>query len=371
MATESRYHFSRGVPPSEVLPVDELVKISTEVLDEQRDRVFQYAPIGRNLGDESLRRQLAARHRVDPDQIFVSNGSLQVLDLLAAHLLAGDRRTVVTEAPTYDRAPLIFQRWGGRVRSVPLHHDGLDLDALRAVVAESTPAFVYVIPDFQNPSGICLSQEKRQALVALAAEYDFTIVEDTPYRSLRYHGRDLPTLAELGGERVVSVYSLSKVLSPGLRIGYAVADAVTCRSLAATAENTYLSSSPSAQAVAARCLEYGLLDRTVERVRGVLAPRHDNAVAAVRAVLGDALMAVPDGGYFVSALIGTDLTEEEFRARAGRAGVAMTTGSAFYPDVSSRPPGRIFVRLPFQAMPTEEFTAGVAALGEVVTGRRG
>lgn len=124
--------------------------------------------------------------------------------------------------------------------------------------------------------------------------------------------------------------------------------------------------------VAARCLEYGVLDRTVRRVREVLAPRHDNAVAAVRAVLGsDALMAVPGGGYFIGVLMETDLGEEEFRARAARAGVALTAGSAFYPDVSSRPAGRIFLRLPFQAMPPEEFTAGVTVLGAVGSGRRG
>jgi 2-aminoadipate transaminase len=360
-------HFSRGIPPLEAIPSDELADHTAAVLEERRDALFQYAPIGRHRGDPALLEQLGGFHDVEPDRIFVSNGSLQVLDLVAALLLGPDGGDVVVETPTYDRAVGIIERHGGRLVCVPLDADGIDVEALRELLGQGlAPAFVYTIPDFQNPAGVTTSEAKRRALAELAAEYDFAILEDIPYRELRYHGEAPPTIGTLAGDaRVITLGSLSKVLSPGLRVGYAITDPDTAIALAARAEGTYLSPAPLCQAIAARCLAAGTVGEHIERVQDFLRPRHDAAVAAAQEHLGDALLAVPDGGYYLAAHLPFAGGERELLEAARDDGVVLTPGSAFYPRSASPPPGTLFVRLPFQALTPDEFASGVRRLATV------
>lgn len=372
--------FTRGVPPREAIPSEALADHTAAVLEERPHDLFQYAPIGRHRGDQALREQLAALHRTDPDAIFVGNGSLQVLDLLAGLLLGPDGGDVVVETPTYDRAIGIVERHGGRLVSVPLRSDGLDLDVLGDLLDKGlSPAFLYTIPDFQNPAGVTMSEPKRRRLAELAAEHGFAILEDIPYRQLRYHGETPPTIGDVAtqvapggargtggtGARVVTLGSLSKVLSPGLRIGYAVADPEMAVALAARAEGTYLSPAPLCQAIAAHCLASGMLDQHVEHVRDLLRPRHDGAVAAAREHLGDALLAVPDGGYFLAAHVPVAGGERELIETAREEGVILTAGSGFYPRSAAPPPGTLFVRMPFQALTPDEFATGVERLAAV------
>jgi 2-aminoadipate transaminase len=358
--------FTRGVPPSEAIPTRELAAHTAAVLEESYGAVFQYAPIGQFQGAPELREQLGFFHAVDPDRIFVGNGSLQVLDLLAAHLLRNGNPDVYVEAPTYDRAVQIFERHGGRVIGIPVEQDGLAIETLEKRLQARLPAFLYTIPDFQNPSGVTLSETKRRALVDLAARYGLTIVEDIPYRELRYHGAAPPLLAEIAGEvRVIVVASLSKVLSPGLRVGYAISDRETCLALAELAENTYLSPAPLCQAVAARCLRMGVVRSNIDRIRDLLRPRHDKAVAVTRRLLGEALLAVPDGGYFLGLHLRHNSDEGALAAAARSQGITLTRGSAFYPPSADPPVGTLFVRLPFQGLDPEDFADGLERLVKI------
>ena len=300
----------------------------------------------------------------------MGQGSLQVLDLLAAHLLdsaARRRPGVVVEAPTYDRARAIFERHGGRVAAVPVEADGLDVGALADHIAShGPPALVYTIPDFQNPSGVTMGGEKRRALLALAAAHDVTVIEDSPYRDLRYHGTAPARLRDLAagaGARVVAVGSLSKVLGPGLRVGYAVADEPTTAALARAAEATYLSPAPLGQAVAARALATGLVERNVARIVDQLRPLHDHAVTAVAEELdGRAdLLAVPGGGYYLGLhlRLGAGVDDAALRRRAGTLGLVITDGTAFHP---AAPPGTAFVRVPFQSLTPDDLREGLRRL---------
>lgn len=358
--------FTRGVPPLEAVPVAELVRHTHEALAAEGGSMFQYAPIGGYRGDALLRELIARRHEEpDPDAVFVGNGSLQVLGLLAAHLLAGARSDVWVESPTYDRALLTFMRHGARIVPLPLEGDGLDVDAVRRLLARRTPAFLYTIPDFQNPSGVTLAGEKRRALADLAIAKGLRIVEDSPYRDLRFRGAAPPMLRELAPDQVFTVASLSKVLSPGLRIGYALADPATTRSLADMAANVYLSPAPLPQAVAARSLASGLVTRSTARACDLLRPRHDRAVAALRRELGDILVTVPDGGYFLGVQLPTSLGEDALLEAAASVGVALAPGSAFFAPSAPRPAGQLFVRLPFQALTPQRFADGVRRLRTV------
>ncbi|GGX13816.1 PLP-dependent aminotransferase family protein [Streptomyces chryseus] len=365
--TVQTVHFSRGIPPLDAIPSAAIAEHTSAVLAAEPDRVFQYAPIGRHTGDQELREQLGKFHSVDPDRVFVTNGSLQALDLLAAHELRDTvAPEVLVEAPTYDRAVQIFERHGAQVSGVPLRHDGLDLDVLRERLRTKVPAFVYVIPDFQNPSGVTTSEDKRRELVRLSAEYGFTILEDIPYRELRFSGTAPTPLGELAestdGARVLTIGSLSKVLSPGLRVGYVIGPPGAPQALAALAESIYLSPAPLLQAVAARALANGLVQENLEHVRQLLRPRHDAAVEAVRQTLGEVHLCVPEGGYYISVHLPIRTDEESFLTSARNDGLALTRGSAFYPADSAPPSGTAFLRLPFQALDPEEFAEGVRRL---------
>lgn len=356
-------HFSRGIPPLEAIPSHELAKQTTISMEEARDGVFQYAPIGQFQGAPALRQQLGMFHNTNPNDIFVGNGSLQVLDLVTQHLLRASNKVVYVEAPTYDRAVKIFERHGGRIVGLPIEGDGLDVGALKKHLRSQVPAFLYTVPDFQNPSGVTMSEEKRRVVIDLAATYGFTIIEDIPYRELRYHGASPPLLREISGEtRVISIGSLSKILSPGLRIGYAISDQEISTAIALLAENTYLSPAPLCQAVAAGCLATGIVQSNIIKIRELLKPRHDAAVAITRSLFGDALIATPNGGYFLGIHWHINIDEPALLAAARAEKILLTSGSAFYPPPITPPAGKLFLRLPFQSLEPHEFAAGIERL---------
>lgn len=354
---------SRGVPPREAIPSETLARIAKAVVSRNAEAAFQYAPLGGFLGAPGLRRRLGAFHGANPDGIFVSNGSLQVLDLVAALLLSDEQRTVLVERPTYDRSIRIFERHGGRIVGVPLRNDGPDLDLMATHLKERSTAFIYLIPDFQNPSGVTASLSKRRRILELAHEHDVPVVEDIPYRALRFAGEAPPLFRAIAGDAdVVTIGSLSKVLCPGVRIGYAITNPSVASRLAELAENTYLSPAPLCQALAEESFAQGLVDENIVRVRDLLRPRCAAATACARSLLGDRLLAEPEGGYFLSAVFDVAWEEREFIASARDAGVALTPGSAFFPPGEAPLSGQIFVRLPFHAVMPEAFEAAVRRL---------
>jgi DNA-binding transcriptional MocR family regulator len=359
--------FSRGVPPPEAIPAAALAELTAAIVAEHGPAMFQYPPIGRHLGDPRLRTLVGQTYGVDPDAVFVTNGSLQALDILAAHFLDGPDKLVYVEGPTYDRAARIFERYGARVVSIPVAGDGIDVDELRRRVSDRVPDLLYTIPDFQNPSGVTLSEPKRRELVRLAASYGFPVVEDIPYRELRFRGNAPPRLAEISSDaNVITLGSLSKVLSPGLRVGYAITDPDTALRLAERSEGIYLSPVPLSQAVAAEALAGGLVKSNLDTAREFLRPRHDAAVGAVRALLGEALMSVPDGGYYVGVQVDPGTDEDTFVEKAKQAEVALIASSAFYPRAEMGAYERLFLRLPFQSLSPAEFRTGIERLAAIV-----
>jgi len=347
MATIS---FARGIPAPECLAVDDLAECARAALLRDGRTILSYGP---SPGYGPLRDWLAARHGVDPARIFLTNGSLQGFVFLAQRLAPG--RRVFVEQPTYDRPLKILRELGAEV--VPLHtdDDGLDPDALEAALSGGkTPAFLYVIPTFQNPSGRTLTAERRSRIVELARENDLLVLEDDPYGLVRYEGEPLPSLHELSGGTIAYSSSFSKTISPGLRVGWFVLPDELATQMAATATATYITPVLLGQATVHEFIERGLFEPNLERVVGLLRTRRDAMLAALDEHLAGARTSRPEGGYFLwLELDGVDVAE--LLPRAEESGVTFVPGTDFGGESNT-------LRLAFSFVSPEEIADGVSRL---------
>jgi 2-aminoadipate transaminase len=344
--------FARGVPAPECLPVEKLADCARAALERDGPTVLNYGPVG---GYPPLREWIAEGHGVSPAQVIVTNGSLQGLSLLAGLLVERGSRVLV-EGPTYDRALHIVARHEGEAVPVAMDDDGLDPDAL-----DGPAAFLYTIPTFQNPSGRTLSLERRRRLAELAAGGRLLVVEDDPYRLVRFEGEALPTIYELaGGEGVVYSFSFSKIVAPGMRVGYLVGPADLIGRLEALAVQTYLTPALLPQAVALEFLRRGNLEPNVERVVSLLRERRDAMLETLAAELpGGAAWSRPQGGYFVWVDFPEGTDAAALLARADEAGVTFVKGSDFFPGGRG---GGGSARLAYSFVSAADVRSGVARL---------
>ena len=356
--------FSRGGPPPEAFPTDELRECFDAAIRDDPRVVLQY---GHQPGYAPLRRELAKEHGVSEDEILIGNGSLQLQDLVSANLVRPGM-AVFTEQPSYDRAITTFRRRGARAIGIPLEEDGISVERLEAVLRREVPAFLYLVPDFQNPTGATLSLEKRRRVVELADAYGFPVIEDVPYRKLRYQGKDLPLLRDIDSSRVITMSSFSKLLSPGIRVGFMIAGPDLTGALTRLGEDTYLSPVLPTQAAVAEYLRRGLLEPNVERLRELYTPRWKAMSEAVRRELPGTQAFVPDGGFFVSVMLPEDADTEDLVGRAKERGLVLTPGAAFFadPDDGGPVPGDRFVRLPFCAVTPDQIREGVRRLANLI-----
>jgi DNA-binding transcriptional MocR family regulator len=294
--------FTRGVPPPEAFPTEEMGACFDAAVRGDAATVLQY---GQQRGYAPLRRQLAEEYGVSETEILVGNGSLQLQDLVASYL-SGPGTVVYTEQPSYDRAIKTFRRRGARAIGIPLEEDGISVERLEAALEREVPALVYLVPDFQNPAGATLSLEKRRRIVELAVEHDFWVIEDIPYRKLRYEGEDLPLLREIDASRVITMSSFSKLLSPGIRVGFMIAPEGLIDAVTALGEDTYLAPVLPTQATVSEFMSRGLLEPNIERLKELYIPRWRTMSDAVRRELPDAQAFIPGGGFFVSVMLPED-----------------------------------------------------------------
>ena len=362
--TTEKIVFTRGVPPPEAFPTEEIGECFDAAVRADAATVLQY---GQQRGYAPLRRELAEEYGVSETEILVGNGSLQLQDLMASYL-AGPGTVVYTEQPSYDRAIKTFRRRGAETIGIPLEEDGIDVDRLEAALEENVPAFLYLVPDFQNPAGATLSLQKRRRVVELANRYGFWVIEDIPYRKLRYEGEDLPLLREIDASRIITMSSFSKLLSPGMRVGFMIAPENLIDAATALGEDTFLSPVLPTQAAVAEFLRRGRLGPNIENLKELYTPRWRAMADAVRRELPDAQAFIPGGGFFVSVMLPEEANTENLIGRAKDAGLVLTPGAAFFadPDDGEAVPGDRFIRLPFCAVKPEQIEEGVRRLASLL-----
>jgi 2-aminoadipate transaminase len=352
--------FTRGVPSADMLPVDDMRAALATAMEREPVVALSYSPGGHN----GLRRWIGARHGAPAERVNCANGSLEAFAFVAGVLLErASTARVIVEAPTYDRSILILKRAGADVVGVPVDGDGMDTDALAAELERGPAAFIYVIPNFQNPSGATMSLARRTRLLELARQHGTLVVEDDPYGLLRWAGETLPTLIDLDPGNVVTLSSFTKTVAPGLRIGYAVAPAEISAAIAKYAENTYISPCMVSQAGLAAYCEAGFFEPGVERAKQELKARCDAMVESVRQHFpADVKMVVPQGGYFLWLDLGPGADTTALALRAAEAGVPFVKGADFYADGG----GTTSLRLAFSAVPADRIREGIERLGAVI-----
>jgi DNA-binding transcriptional MocR family regulator len=351
-------NFARGVPPPEAFPTQQLQECARAVLEREGSIVLQYYPAA---GLVSLREWLADRYDVAMECVLVSNGSLQILDFVS-RLLASPGDVVLVERPSYDRAITLFRRAGLRVIGVPLGPRGFESETLERLLIDEKPKLFYIIPDFQNPTGITTSLDKRETLVALAERHGFWIVEDSPYRDLRYWGEEVSAIFSLGSEKVLHLSSFSKVLSPGMRVGYVLGPEHVVSGLAKIAEDTYITPNMVSQGVVYEYCRQGWLGPNIERLKSLYRPRLGTLASALQAYLPQAQWTRPEGGFFVGAYLPSGVDVSLLKAKAHEERITLSDGRGFFPDED----GSGFLRLPFCALSAQDIQEGMSRLGSIV-----
>jgi len=368
--------FAGGLPAPEVFPVEEFQAAATRVLREHGPEALQYST---TEGYRPLR-EMIARHTarygivVKPENVLITNGSQQALDLLGRVFLnPGDR--ILVERPTYIGALQAWNAYQAEYVGVPLDGAGLRTDLLEKALRVG-PKFIYALPNFQNPTGTTLSLERRHELVSLAAQSGVPLIEDDPYGQLRYEGDHLPPLVVLEGElraadsdgcysgNVIYLSTFSKTLAPGLRLGWVIAPVEVIQKLVQVKQGTDLHTSTFVQMVAHEVARGGFLDRHVRKIRKVYRERRDAMLAALKRYLPEEVRWThPEGGLFLWVTLPEGLDAEEIlKIALERERVAFIPGGPFFPGE----PKPNTLRLNFSYCSPERIEEGIARLGRVL-----
>jgi 2-aminoadipate transaminase len=367
--------FAGGFPDSALFDVDGIRQAVNAALDENPGGALQY---GATEGYEPLREQLSVYMAtkgcaVPQDGLIVTTGSQQALDLLGKTLIGpGDK--VIVEAPTFLATIQCFRLYGAELITCPVDEHGAKVDELEKLIAQHKPKFVYLIPTFGNPSGATMSLERRKRVLEIAVNTRTLIVEDDPYGELYFGDKPPPSILSLcdhqpgAREWVVHCGSMSKVLSPGLRVGWMIAQpellakATMCKQFSDAHTSTF------AQATAGQYLKAGKMPATLARVRKVYGERAQVMAEALKREMGDAAtFTQPEGGLFFWARLtgvgGKIKDAGELAKKAIEQGVAFVPGAPFYatnPDVST-------FRLSFATVGVEKILEGVGRLGKAAS----
>jgi 2-aminoadipate transaminase len=355
---ERTISFARGAPSADILPHEAVRVAAARALESDWEKALSY---GTGRGHPGLCEWIAELHGVEPGQVMVTNGSMEAAALLFRHLVfEGDR--VIVEQPTYDRTLLLLQQAGADLIPAPLEADGVDPGVVGAATAEGPVKLAHLIPNFHNPAGCTLSLEKRSALVQLAADRDFVLFEDDPYRLICFEEARAKTMLEMdSADRVIHASSFSKSVSPGVRVGYLVGPTEQIATLAKRANETYISPNMLAESIVFELCRSGGLEENLKVVNAALRDRRDALVEALREHIPEAEFVVPEGGYFLWLDLNDDVDTKALLAEAKQEGVTFVAGPDFM-----LAGGTASLRLSFAPVPADEVPEGVQRLARAL-----
>jgi 2-aminoadipate transaminase len=359
-----------GLPDTSTFPPQSFAAQMTRIAQESAAEALQYGPTeGFEETKDCILEVMGAEGMLpDPDDIIVTTGGQQGIDLVTKTLVdPGD--VVICEAPTYPGAVPVFCSYQADVVQVECDEDGMDIDLLEQLLGElrtegRRPKFIYSVPSFQNPAGVTMSFERRQRLVDLARANEILVVEDNPYGLLRYGGEPMPPLYQLdGGDFVIYIGTFSKILSPGIRLGWTVAPPPVLEKIVLGKQATDLCTSTLTQYFVREYFAERRWQRYIDDLVEIYRERRDVMVEALRNNFpAEATWTEPEGGLFIWATLPDYIDTSDLLAKALRADVAFVPGQAAYVDGR----GRHSMRLNFSGVTADEIREGVRRIGEVI-----
>ena len=359
------YSFAGGYPSADTFPLEEIRRTMSEVIDKYAAKAFQY---GATQGVPELREAVAKRCGVPVERVQITSSSQQGIDV-CTRILVNPGDVVLTSSPSYLGALQSFRSYRADIRGVAHDDDLAAFQSKYEAVIEQVKAegkvirFLYMIPDFQNPSGESLTLEERRMLVELARKHDFLIVEDSPYRELRYEGEHIPTMYSLDPDRVIHLGSFSKIFAPGFRLGWAIAHPDILDKIYVCKQSLDLCPPIFDQYVAAEFLSSGRLDENLLKSIELYKGKRDLLLSLLEEYMPEGVeWTHPEGGLFLFLTMPEGFDAVKFYDKALDAGVAYVAGEFFHPDGS----GKNTMRMNFSFMSHEKITGGVKLLAELL-----
>ena len=359
------YSFAGGYPSAETFPLEDIRRTMSEVIDKYAGKAFQY---GATQGVPELREAVAERCGVPVERVQITSSSQQGIDV-CTRVLVDPGDVILTSSPSYLGALQSFRSYRADIRGVS--HNAV-IDAFKAeyekviaqVEAEGKKIkFLYMIPDFQNPSGESLTLEEREMLVMLAQKHDFLIVEDSPYRELRYEGEHIPTMYSLDPDRVIHLGSFSKIFAPGFRLGWAIAHPDILDKIYVCKQSLDLCPPIFDQYVAAEFLRSGRLDANLQKSIALYKRKRDLLLSQLEEHMPEGVSWThPEGGLFLFLTMPEGFDAVRFYDRSLDAGVAYVAGEFFHPDGS----GKNTMRMNFSFMSEQKICEGVELLSRLL-----
>jgi len=367
--------FAGGLPASSGFPVEEIKEITNKVLEEEPESALQY---GQTEGYPKLRKELVKWMNkeglnITEDNLLITVASQQALDLVT-EIFIDPSDPVIVEMPSYVGGLQSLSSYGARMIGIPMDDNGMIVDVLEEKLEFLRDEgehykMVYMVPDFQNPSGVTLSSDRRNRVIELSRKFDVIVIEDTPDRELRFAEEDLPSLYSLDDtNNVISLHTFSKILVPGFRIGWVVAHKDIIRKLVVAKQSADLCTPSFTQAIAAEYMKRGLLEKHIEKIKIMYRRKRDIMLKSLETYMPDAKglkWTKPQGGLFLWVTLPHYIDADEMFYEAIERKVAYVIGSAFHHDSG----GKNTFRLNFSYPTEEEIDEGVNRLAEVIKGR--
>jgi 2-aminoadipate transaminase len=362
--------FAGGLPSPDSFPVEDIKKITDEVLEEQGRTALQY---GTTEGDLKLRRQLAERHNkqglsVTTDNIVITTGSQQALDLLGKILInPGDY--VICGLPSYLGALNAFVLYGAKLRGITLDNNGMRPDELEKALADlenkgEKVKFIYIIPDFQNPAGVTVPAKRRLEIIRIAKQHNVLIVEDSPYREVRFEGEEQPLMYGLDDSGIIiTLHTFSKIFAPGLRLAWVIAHPEIIDKIVIAKQSADLCSPSILQNIAAKYIEKGLLDVNLKKIISLYRERRNYMIKCLKEQMPEGVSwTEPQGGLFLFVTLPPTMDAALLLERAIKKNVAFVCGNVFFCNDE----GHNTMRINFSYSCPEEINEGVHRLAEAI-----